>query len=78
MTRAAAPGPGERHRLIAGGVHSAVFQERIPGAKGQRHVAIENAGHFLQEDKPDEIADLSCAWMAFVGTPSNAKSAACV
>ncbi|MEO8605626.1 MAG: haloalkane dehalogenase [bacterium] len=35
-----------------------VFQERIPGAKGQPHVTIENAGHFLQEDKPDEIADL--------------------
>jgi len=34
------------------------FQERVPGAKGQPHVTIQNAGHFLQEDKPDEIADL--------------------
>ena len=34
------------------------FQERIPGAAGQPHVTIENAGHFLQEDQPDEIADL--------------------
>ena len=34
------------------------FQERIPGAKGQPHVTIHGAGHFLQEDKPDEIADL--------------------
>jgi haloalkane dehalogenase len=35
-----------------------IFQERVPGAKGQPHVTIENAGHFLQEDAPDEIADL--------------------
>ncbi len=35
-----------------------VFQERVPGAKGQPHVTIENAGHFLQEDQPDQIADL--------------------
>jgi haloalkane dehalogenase len=35
-----------------------IFQERVPGAKGQPHVTIRNAGHFLQEDKPDEIADL--------------------
>ena len=34
------------------------FQERVPGAKGQPHVTIRNAAHFLQEDKPDEIADL--------------------
>jgi haloalkane dehalogenase len=35
-----------------------VFQERIPGAKGQPHVTIANAGHFLQEDQPEAIADL--------------------
>jgi haloalkane dehalogenase len=35
-----------------------IFQERVPGAKAQPHVTIQNAGHFLQEDKPDEIADL--------------------
>ena len=34
------------------------FQERVPGAKGQAHVTIEGGGHFLQEDKPAEIADL--------------------
>ncbi len=32
------------------------FQERVPGAKGQEHVTIKNAGHFLQEDQPEEIA----------------------
>jgi len=35
-----------------------IFQERVPGAKGQPHVTITGAGHFLQEDKPDEIAEL--------------------
>jgi haloalkane dehalogenase len=35
-----------------------IFQNRVPGAKGQKHVTITDAGHFLQEDKPDEIADL--------------------
>ena len=32
------------------------FQERVPGARGRRHVTIAGAGHFLQEDKPEEIA----------------------
>src|SRR5271154_6310001 len=32
------------------------FQERVPGAKGRKHVTIAGGGHFLQEDKPDEIA----------------------
>ena len=31
-----------------------VFQNRIPGAKGQSHVTLKG-GHFLQEDSPDEI-----------------------
>jgi haloalkane dehalogenase len=34
------------------------FQRRVPGAKGQPHVTIEGAHHFLQEDKPEEIAAL--------------------
>lgn len=34
------------------------FQQRIPGAQGQPHRTIEHAGHFLQEDKGEEIAGL--------------------
>ena len=30
--------------------------EAIPGAKGQPHTTIEGGGHFLQEDKGDELA----------------------
>lgn len=33
----------------------AVFIDRIPGAKGQPHRIVKNAGHFLQEDQPDEL-----------------------
>ena len=35
-----------------------IFQERVPGAKGQSHVIIEGGGHFLQEDKPAELVAL--------------------
>lgn len=32
-----------------------VFQERVPGARGQAHVTIAGAGHFLQEDAGAEL-----------------------
>jgi haloalkane dehalogenase len=32
------------------------FQSRVPGAKGQPHVTVKGAGHFLQEDTPEEVA----------------------
>lgn len=35
----------------------AVFQERVPGARGQPHVTLKG-GHFVQEDSPAEIAAL--------------------
>lgn len=34
-----------------------VFQQRVPGAKGQNHVTLKG-GHFVQEDSPTEIAAL--------------------
>ena len=33
-----------------------VFQTRVPGARGQPHVTIAGAGHFLQEDRGEELA----------------------
>lgn len=33
-----------------------ILQEKIPGAKGQPHTTITGAGHFLQEDKGEELA----------------------
>ena len=38
------------------------FQKLIPGAQGQPHTTIENAGHFLQEDKGPEIARIMLDW----------------
>ena len=33
-----------------------VFQQQVPGAQGQPHTTIVGAGHFLQEDKGEELA----------------------
>lgn len=35
-----------------------IFQSRVPGTRGQPHVTINGGGHFLQEDQPDQIADV--------------------
>ena len=35
-----------------------VLQERVPGAGGCAHVTIAGAGHFLQEDRGAELADV--------------------
>jgi len=34
------------------------FRENIPGARGQNHTTIEGAGHFLQEDKGEVLAQV--------------------
>ena len=38
-----------------------IFERRIPTAGTM--VVIENAGHFLQEDKGEEIAERIVAWL---------------
>ena len=40
------------------------FQERVPGARGREHVKIRNAGHFLQEDKGEELAEVLIRFVA--------------
>jgi haloalkane dehalogenase len=42
--------------VTAGG--DRVFRDRVPGAQGQPHTTVEGGGHFLQEDKPAELAAL--------------------
>ena len=44
----------DKDPVSAGG--DKLFQERIPGTKGQAHVTIKDGGHFLQEDKGEELA----------------------
>lgn len=34
------------------------FQERVPGAQGQPHGTVLGAGHFLQEDKGEDLAHI--------------------
>lgn len=36
-----------------------IFQARVPGTKGQPHRTIKDGGHFLQEDQPGELAELT-------------------
>lgn len=42
--------------VTAGGER--VFQKLVPGAKGQAHTTITNAGHFLQENAGEELANV--------------------
>ena len=42
--------------VTAGGEKA--FMSRMPGAAGQPHQIISDAGHFLQEDKPEELTAL--------------------
>lgn len=34
------------------------FQELVPGAKGLKHIEIEGANHFIQEDAPDQLVEI--------------------
>lgn len=57
------------------------FQRRVPGAAGQPHVTIRGAGHFLQEDRGDELARVVVEWMRglrAIPTTSTVKKTACV
>lgn len=36
----------------------AAFQQRVAGARGRKHQTIEGGGHFLQEDRPERIAQI--------------------
>ncbi len=43
--------------ITAGGFR--VFHKLVPGAEGMPHVTIERAGHFLQEDQPQPLVDIT-------------------
>lgn len=46
----------DKDPVSAGG--DKVFQKKIAGATGQNHIVIKDGGHFLQEDKGEELADV--------------------
>ncbi len=35
-----------------------IFQDRVPGTKGQPHTIVKDAGHFLQEDASGDLVDI--------------------
>lgn len=49
-----------------------VFQKLVPGAQGQPHTTIVGGGHFLQEDKGPELAQLVVDFIK--RTPSSATN----
>ena len=42
--------------ITAGG--NGIFERTVPGAHGQPHTTIEGGGHFLQEDKGEDLAEV--------------------
>lgn len=40
------------------------WQAHVPGARGQKHTIIRNAGHFLQEEKGPELATVISEFVA--------------
>jgi haloalkane dehalogenase len=40
------------------------FQEAVPGAQGQPHTTISGAGHFLQEDRGEDLAQVIVGFLA--------------
>jgi haloalkane dehalogenase len=53
---------GDQDPITRGG--DALFQSAIPGAAGQPHVNLARAGHFLQEDAGEEVAEILAAFIA--------------
>ncbi len=41
-----------------------IFQQAVPGAKGQLHTRISGASHCLQEDKGPELAQIIVDFLA--------------
>jgi len=46
---------GDSDPVTAGG--EVVWQERVPGAAGRPHDRIAGGGHFIQEDRPQELVE---------------------
>ena len=52
----------DKDPIMTGG--EKVFKKLVPGAAGQDHVIIKDAGHFLQEDRGEEIAEVLIGFIA--------------
>ncbi len=52
---------GDSDPITRGGDRA--FQAMVPGTQGQPHTTIAGGGHFLQEDRGEELAGVVVAWM---------------
>ncbi|MEM9033677.1 MAG: haloalkane dehalogenase [Actinomycetota bacterium] len=52
----------DQDAVTAGGERA--FLGRVPGAEGQPHTTIEGGGHFLQEDRGEELAQVLIDFIA--------------
>ena len=52
----------DKDPILGGG--EKIFKKLVPGAVGQPHVIIEDGGHFLQEDKGEELAEVLIGFIA--------------
>ncbi|MCP4601571.1 MAG: haloalkane dehalogenase [Proteobacteria bacterium] len=52
----------DKDPVLGGG--DRVFHKVVPGAEGQPHVTIKDGGHFLQEDKGEELGSLVVDFIA--------------
>lgn len=55
---------GRRDEGMGGDAIQAMIRDRVAGAAGQPHHAYEDAGHFIQEDKGQDLARRINDWMA--------------
>ncbi len=46
-----------------------IWQKQVPGAQGQPHAVTRGAGHFLQEDKGEEVAEAINAFIRATPAP---------
>jgi haloalkane dehalogenase len=56
---------GQHERITRGAEKP--FQRRVPGARGQPHVTLRGAGHFLQEDRGEELARIVVEFIRTTG-----------
>ena len=48
-----------------------VFQQRVPGARGQDHVTVSGAGHFVQEQRGEELGRIVADFVAHTSPPAD-------
>lgn len=53
----------DKDPFLAGRGYDEMFQNNFSGAKGQPHITVTNASHFLQEDQSEELVHRITDWL---------------